>query len=86
MFRMIQTIQKMRASLTVLVEHQPRHVMTKIHNIYLKNARLYTDDEEEKEIINQQTEFQKFLERDEKITLYKSKKHDGNCDHSKVLT
>ena len=48
----------------------------------MQNTQIVTDDEEEQLLLEKQTEFCKFLDRDEKITLYKTCMHgpDENCE------
>ena len=45
----------------------------------MENALLHTNEEEETQLLSQHSEFQKFLERDEKIALYKAD-YEARCD------
>ena len=65
MFTLVETLMKIKASLTVLVgnNHQQLH---EIQNQYLKQATITIDSIQESQNESFKTEFLKFLERDER--------------------
>lgn len=70
MFTLLETMMKIKASLTVLVGDSHDKIV-KIQNLYLQEATITTDEKEKEKNEKQKSEFLKFLERDERDTIDK---------------
>ena len=65
----LQTIQKMKATLSVLINDEDEFLIHEIKHTYYGNQSIYTKDYQEKDWIENKNEFQKFMDRDDRNAL-----------------
>ena len=65
----LQTMQKFKAALSVLIDDSKLETLTLIKLLYLNNASIYQDKSEKMEFKQSKNEFMKFIERDDRDAL-----------------
>ena len=67
----MQTIQKLKAAVNVLSEHQEctHNLLGDIKKEYFKSATVFIDHNEEAMFLASRTELQEFFDRDEKFIM-----------------
>jgi len=65
----LQTIQKLKASLSVLIKDEDITTLNDIKNVYLMNASIFMDEDEKREHEESKNEFTRFIERDDRDAL-----------------
>ena len=68
MFTILELLIKIKATLSVLVGNDPE-LLLKIQKLYIQNATIILDDKEQKCADALKSEFQEFMEKDEKFDL-----------------
>ena len=85
MFNLMQSFNKVKAAVAVLVDEDSAK-LEKIQHLYFQNATLIIDKEIEEELFNNKSRFIKFLERDEReILMMEELKHQKTPENKELL-
>ena len=63
LFEIVQTINKLKASVGVLVGEK-KELFTEIEKNYYRDSQIFINEEDHKEFLDQKTQFEKFIEMD----------------------